>query len=80
MATKNKPMADLISEITTKTIYQLLQEAAPTTVNVKLTSGDLITGATVVAIASNGIQVLDNTANLVRFIPEWATAYISIAP
>lgn len=61
-------------------IYQQLMAAAPTTVSIKLTTGDIFTNAQVISIATNGIQVLDPVANLVRFIPEWATAHISVAP
>lgn len=61
-------------------IFQILAEDAPTTINAKLTSGDIITGATVIAFATNGVKVLDTAANLVRYLNEWNTVYVSTAP
>jgi hypothetical protein len=64
----------------TYSIYQLLQEDAPTTISAKLTSGEIISDATVICIATNGVKVLDTTANLVRYLNEWNTVYISVVP
>ncbi len=60
-------------------IFSILAQDAPTTVSAKLTSGEIFENAQVISFAANGVKILDTAANLVRYLNEWNTVYISTA-